>query len=339
MFNVNGFLRIPSRNGRRLALDFRAPEDRLLGDRELRRVRRSEVVSDWIDVFREADKVGDEEGRVEALKGVIDTHRADMAASGVPVFAHAPLPGDFAEELALGRSESSISDLLAKAQPGVRRLLGQQLTSVQKGRGSPTLGDRLDPLGGFEEREGTEQLAARSANSMEQNPPKPRPKPPELEAKHQAECKRLAERITSNNESILYWEDQKKSVLSRIQKLTSDRKGAEARYNQVVGELQKARSTPNPCAPAAIETWPICQRIERERRQQIERLEADLEKATERLADLDASLEQANQELADIKQALQVTYRASGQHEREYEALGCGRARDLWPGLPRWRVE
>ena len=124
MYKIDGFF--PFVSGRKVRrLDFRVPEDRLISDEP---IGRSPAVNEWIEAYFAADE-DDDHGRSTALRGVIDSNRADHNAAGLPVYAHPPLPADFAEELLQSHSQTPLSRLLATFEPSVRPQISTLWTS------------------------------------------------------------------------------------------------------------------------------------------------------------------------------------------------------------------
>lgn len=188
MYNVNGFLNLGLRRGRRQMLDLRAPEDRLSDDEPSRGVRRSPAVGNWIDAYRTADDDDDDDGRATALRGIIDANRADMASAGLPVFAHPALPEEFADELARGSSGVSIASVLKQFDPSVRQGVAQQLLGPAGSDPSSHVaagGGRFALLGGDED-DGAPPPPAQARKP----PPRANPAQPDRqrEAERQQKC-------------------------------------------------------------------------------------------------------------------------------------------------------
>jgi hypothetical protein len=252
MYNVNGFLRLPSRRGRRQMLDLRAPEDQLLNDDDISNVRRSPAVSDWIDAYHSADQEDDGQGRVEALMKVIDANRADMAASGVPVFAHSPLPDDFAAELARDQSRSGFTDLLTKIDPSVRRLVAHQLVQGPAGGGRYVLlgGDDGDSGGGrgSSPRDSRGQSPGAQPTPREKPPvpgpvmPRPHPDSEQREQERKQKCQSLRQEHADLRRTIKDYEGLKTTAEFRQNVHRQNRANLLRLLADVEARLNEARS-------------------------------------------------------------------------------------------------
>jgi hypothetical protein len=253
MYNVNGFLRLPSRRGRRQMLDLRAPEDRLVGDDHVGNVRRSAAVSDWIDAYHAADEESDDQGRVDALMKVIEANRADMAASGVPVFAHAPLPDDFAADLAHDQSRSGFAELLTRFDPSVRQLVAQQLEQGPAGGGRYALlgGDDEDGSGGARDTPprgargpgpGTPPMPRQKPQVPGPVMPRPHPDSEQREQERKQKCQSLKQEHTELRRTINYYEGLKKTAEFRLNVHRQNRSNLLRHVGDVEARLNEARS-------------------------------------------------------------------------------------------------
>ncbi len=70
------------------------------------------------------------------MKGVIESNRADHNAAGLPVYAHHPLPEDFAEALLRGARQTPLNRLLAKFELSVRPQIEKQFAARALLRGN-----------------------------------------------------------------------------------------------------------------------------------------------------------------------------------------------------------
>ncbi len=122
----------PHKRGK--SMNLRAPDDPLAYEDGGPPVVRSPAVNDRIDDYFAAIREGDEIGRVRAMNDIIDTNRADHAASGVPVYAHTPLPEDFIDrivepilKLPVAQRLPVLKSVLEDAGPDRRAVVGNQL--------------------------------------------------------------------------------------------------------------------------------------------------------------------------------------------------------------------
>lgn len=105
-------------------------------------VVRSLSTSRQIGDFFAAHAEGDKDEQTDALSRVIRTWRADNAASGLPVYAHGPLPKSFASVLIqlLGQEsgtsvDRALSDIAASIEPDVRTSVAQQFAAQLREHG------------------------------------------------------------------------------------------------------------------------------------------------------------------------------------------------------------
>lgn len=117
-------------------LNLRAPDDSLAYEDDGPPIARSPSVGQWVEAYFAADKVDDDQGRSTALKGVIESNRADHNAAGLPVYAHHPLPEDFAEALLRGARQTPLNRLLAKFELSVRPQIEKQFAARALLRGN-----------------------------------------------------------------------------------------------------------------------------------------------------------------------------------------------------------
>jgi hypothetical protein len=73
-------------------LNLRAPDDPLAYEDDGPPIARSPGLDDRIVDYFAAMRDGDATGSAQAMNAVIDLTRADHAASGIPAYAHRPLP-------------------------------------------------------------------------------------------------------------------------------------------------------------------------------------------------------------------------------------------------------
>jgi hypothetical protein len=342
-------------------LDLRAPEDRLLSNNSVNAVRRSSTASDRIATYHSADQ-DDDQRRVGALMGVIEAHRADMAASGVPVFAHAPLPDDFAAELTQGQSALALADVLVKLEPSVRRLVAQQLEQ------GPAGGGRYALLGGDDE-DGSQGSRSsppqRSRGQAPGAPPIPREKPPlpspmqprphpdseQREAEWRAQCKKDWDDLGAINEAIRFYYQKLKEAEAELARLESAPLDQRRRERVILIEkLNKARSRstepgipPFPPCPTRrpahardiaceIVREGLIDRWNKEERARLQKKkEADIAELQRQLAELDALIEDApnkiaakKAQIADIRQRLGHLAIGEKRVRDQFNARGCG---------------
>lgn len=104
-------------------------------DRDAGQAQRSPATDGQIHAFFDAWRTGDEAGQKEALNKIVQTWRADNASGGVPVYAHLPLPGDFARTLAsfvgsAGQATDAAFDkVIGKFDSNVGTLTAQQIAA------------------------------------------------------------------------------------------------------------------------------------------------------------------------------------------------------------------
>ena len=125
----------------RKQMTMRAPDDPLAYEDDGPAVARSPTLGHRIADYFAAATEGDAAERARAMNAVIDVNRADHAISGIPVYAHAPLPSDFVAqllepvlELPTERRSSAVQSIVAGAasdrQPIVRAQLNDGLRSL-----------------------------------------------------------------------------------------------------------------------------------------------------------------------------------------------------------------
>ncbi|MBP6014447.1 MAG: hypothetical protein KBA31_19620 [Alphaproteobacteria bacterium] len=116
-------------------------------------------VEQKVQSFFAASDAGDDEGLRAALKDILELNRADHAAAGVPVYAHQPLPKDFAAQIVqpvaaapAGERQALLKSLLenfdANTQPHVVRQF-ESVVASQGGAREVEANGRYDfgPLG------------------------------------------------------------------------------------------------------------------------------------------------------------------------------------------------
>lgn len=133
-------------------LNLRAPDDALAYEDDGPPIARSPSVGRWIEAYFAADTVDDDNGRETALKGIIASNRADHDAAGLPVYAHHPLPEDFAEALRQGADQAPVKRLLAKSEPSVRPQIAKQFAAQASLRSDPDPAVRADQRSAFASR-------------------------------------------------------------------------------------------------------------------------------------------------------------------------------------------
>lgn len=364
MYNVNGFLSLGLRRGRRQMLDLRAPEDRLLDDEPSHGVRRSRAVGNWIDAYYAADDDDDDDGRAAALRGVIDANRADMASGGVPVFAHPALPEDFADELARGSSGASIANLLKRFDPSVRQGVAQQL--MVQAHGNPAAGtitgdSRFAVMGGDGEEGGAPSGPPRGAKPPppggKTSPVAPRPHPQQEQrekdrrAAHATQCERDYNDLVQNQKSIEFYYEEGKQLKAELSDLEILRGDLAWRRRRTEEDLREARSRSTnsfwhlECAPHSImpRRWKksigrdifceivkegIAEKLEEQDRRRLEQQkERDIQRLDAQLSDLDHRIDQNKVDIDNKKLDIKINDQRMGD-------LGVGekRIRDQYNG-------
>lgn len=108
------------------------------GEKDTDEARRSRATDNEIRAFLDAWRTGDGAAQKNALNKIVEGWRADNAAGGVPVYAHLPLPKDFARVLARfaggiddAAGAPSITSVVAALDPGVRASVAQQIAGLK----------------------------------------------------------------------------------------------------------------------------------------------------------------------------------------------------------------
>jgi hypothetical protein len=115
-------------------LNLRAPDDPLAYEDDGPPIARSPGLDDRIVDYFAAMRDGDATGSAQAMNAVIDLTRADHAASGIPAYAHRPLPEDFVARiiepilnLPTEHRSSAVRSVLEGVAPERRPLIRSQL--------------------------------------------------------------------------------------------------------------------------------------------------------------------------------------------------------------------
>jgi hypothetical protein len=108
------------------------------------RIARSPKLDESIAEYLVAMRDGDLSERTRAMNAVIDVNRADHASSGIPAYAHLPLPDDFVTqivkpflELPTERTAAALQSLVDDAAPDRRAIVRSQLTEGQRLQSPP----------------------------------------------------------------------------------------------------------------------------------------------------------------------------------------------------------